>query len=82
MSEPLIRRDHLARDRTHLANERTLLAYWRTAFSFLILAGFIFKFFSVSYSTTIAIISAIFGVLIFIYGTISFHKFKEHIDER
>jgi len=82
MAERLILRDYLARDRTHLANERTLLAYWRTALAFLILGPFIIKFFPSTESTILAIISIIFGIGLFIYGTIRFHKYKEHIHKR
>lgn len=82
MGKKLILRDHLAADRTRLANERTLLAYWRTALAFAILGPFMIKFFPSTYSLILAVFFMIFGVGIFICGTLRFYKIKKHVHNR
>ncbi|MDP2909044.1 MAG: DUF202 domain-containing protein [Nanoarchaeota archaeon] len=84
MKEKYTRRDYLAQDRTHLANERTLLAYWRTGLAFLVLGAFLIKFLPLNSipSITLALISILFGVVLFIYGTVRHLKYKEKINNR
>jgi len=82
MKEQSTRRDYLAQDRTHLANERTLLAYWRTTLSFLVLGAFLIKFLPSIYSMMLASISILFGIVLFIYGTMKHLKYKEKINNR
>ena len=80
MKEQYTRRDYLAQDRTHLANERTLLAYWRTALAFLVLGAFLIKFVPSIYFIILALISILFGIALFIYGTARHIKYKEKIN--
>ncbi len=82
MKEKYTRRDYLAQDRTHLANERTLLAYWRTALAFLVLGAFLIKFLPSIRYITLALVSILFGVVLFIYGTVRHLKYKEKINPR
>jgi len=75
--------DYLAGDRTHLANRRTLLAYWRTSLAFMGVGAFLIKSYpSQSFIVTSSIVSIIFGILIFIYGTYWYGKVKKHIKDR
>lgn len=79
--EKYTRRDILARDRTHLANERTLLAYWRTAFALIVLGAFLIKFLDSQFTMT-ATIAIVFGVFLFVFGTIRFFHYKNKINKR
>ena len=82
MKEQYTRRDYLAQDRTHLANERTLLAYWRTALAFLVLGAFLIKFVPSIYYMSLALVSILFGIVLFIYGSVSYLKYKKRINHR
>ena len=82
MKEGYTRRDYLAQDRTYLANERTLLAYWRTSLAFFVLGAFLIKFLPSISFIIIAIISIIFGIGLFVYGTKRFLHYKEKIEVR
>jgi len=82
MKEKYIRRDYLSQDRTHLANERTLLAYWRTALAFLVLGAFVIKFLPSTPFIILALISVLIGVVLFIYGTARYIKYKDKINNR
>jgi len=75
----LTKRDILSEDRTHLANERTLLAYWRTALAFLVLGAFFIKFITSPYSQVFAFASIIFGVFLFIYGSVRYFVYRKKI---
>ncbi|MFA5052170.1 MAG: DUF202 domain-containing protein [Patescibacteria group bacterium] len=79
MDEQTTKRDHYAKQRTHLANERTLLAYWRTAMAFVVLAGFLFKFFEQTYLIVIAACLAVFGIGLFVYGSKRYARYKKTI---
>lgn len=78
----MARGDSLAEDRTHLANKRTLLAYWRTALAFIALGAFLIKFVQTSYSLVLAFVSIAFGIILFIYGPVTYTKHKKRIIER
>lgn len=82
MKEQYTRRDYLAQDRTHLANERTLLAYWRTALAFLVLGAFLIKFVPLLLFMRLAIISIVFGIILFIYGSMRYLRYKKKISQR
>ncbi len=73
-------REKLAKERTHFANERTLLAYWRTALAFFALGAFLIKFVPQKNFIVAGIISIIFGIGLFIYGTKKFLNWKNKIN--
>lgn len=81
-SEEMIVRDHLAADRTSLANERTYLAYVRTALA-LVAGGFgLIKL--ITDSTSALVVGWILipaGLIVLIFGTIRFIKFRAGIKE-
>ncbi|OGY56965.1 MAG: hypothetical protein A2Y84_00755 [Candidatus Colwellbacteria bacterium RBG_13_48_8] len=79
MNEKYTRRDHLAQSRTHLANERTMLAYLRTALAFLVLGAVIIKFFPPAYHIIGGLVSIFIGVVLLLYGTIRYLKWKKQI---
>jgi len=72
----------LAKDRTHLANERTLLAYWRTALAFFGAGVLVLKFFPDGFYVTLGELSIVFGIILFIYGTIWFFIYKKRINNK
>lgn len=76
------RRDKLAISRTHLANQRTLLSYWRTALAFLILGAYLIRQTSASEFLIPAIVAILFGVTLFIFGTIKFYQFKKVVNSQ
>jgi putative membrane protein len=82
MNEKYTRRDYLAKDRTYLANERTILSYWRTALAFLIFGAFLIKFLLSTYVIILAFVSIFFGIILFIYGTARYFKYKEKINHK
>ena len=71
----------LAKDRTQLANERTLLAYWRTALAFFGAGVLVLKFFPDGVYGTIAELAIIFGIILFVYGTIWFFVYRKKINK-
>lgn len=81
MDEKNTKRDYLAQERTNLANERTLLAYWRTALAFLVLGAFIIKFALSAYTMILASVSILFGIALFVYGTVKYLEYKENINK-
>lgn len=73
-------KNFLALGRTHLANERTLLSYWRTALTFLVLGAYLIRQEPVAEFLLPAIIAILFGVVLFIFGTVKFYQFKKVIN--
>jgi putative membrane protein len=82
MNGKYTKRDYLAKDRTYLANERTILAYWRTALAFLIFGAFLIKFLPSIYIIILALVSIFFGIILFIYGTARYFRYKEKINSK
>jgi putative membrane protein len=75
------RRYYLAQTRTHLANERTLLAYWRTALTFLLTGAALIKFFPDFDFTSLASISIIIGILLFVFSFVRYFSFKKKVNK-
>jgi len=74
--EELIRRDHLAVDRTILANERTLLAYIGTALALFVTGVSFIQFFN---SVPIEIVGWVVipaGIVTFAIGFVRYKKMK------
>ena len=81
-SEEMMVQDHLAADRTSLANERTYLAYVRTALA-LVAGGFgLIKLIADStLSLVVGWILIPVGLIVLVFGTIRFIKFRAGIKE-
>ncbi|MFA5025769.1 MAG: DUF202 domain-containing protein [Candidatus Shapirobacteria bacterium] len=74
------KKNFLALGRTHLANERTLLSYWRTALTFLVLGAYLIRQEPATEFLLPAIITIIFGLVLFVFGTVKFYQFKRVIN--
>ena len=72
----------LARERTHLANERTLLAYWRTALAFSGSGLLIIRFFPTKLFILVGELAVIFGIVLFINGTLCYYKNKNILNNK
>ncbi len=74
--EPVLVRDHLADYRTDLANKRTFLSYTRTALAVFVAGLAFMKFFGHHLIVTLGVLMLPAGVLIFVYGVITYKKMK------
>lgn len=76
------RRNIFAKIRTLMANERTLLSYYRTALAAWGVAGFLMKFYEATIFKVLAGIFAVAGLILFVYGSISFFNNRKKIMKR
>ncbi|HWS48523.1 MAG TPA: DUF202 domain-containing protein [Candidatus Methanoperedens sp.] len=74
------KKNFLALGRTHMANERTMLSYWRTALTFLVLGAYLIRQTPAEEFILPATIAILFGVVLFIFGTVKFYQFKKIIN--
>ncbi|MCA6073455.1 DUF202 domain-containing protein [Fulvivirga sedimenti] len=75
-------RNYLARLRTQMANERTLMSYYRGALALVGLGAFIFKFYDSIFFIVLSGISVLTGVILSIYGTVRYRKYKQKLLKR
>jgi putative membrane protein len=75
-------RNYHARLRTQMANERTLLSYYRSGLACIGLGAFIFKFYESTFFVVLSALAVVIGIIIVIYGSIRYRKFKQKILSR
>ncbi len=75
-------RNYLARLRTQMANERTLMSYYRGALALVGLGAFIFKFYDSLFFIILSAVSVFAGVVISVYGTVRYRKYKQKLLKR
>ena len=72
-------RTSLARIRTKMANERTLMSFYRTSFALIGVGAFIYKFYLSLFSSIIAGVMVLIGIIVAIYGYYRYKRYHKRI---